>query len=500
MVGPLQISHFWGVLLAGAAAVMPVTGQEAAATWKVEPLVALNSPLPGGGTALELGDVHPLGEGAFAFWAKAGEKQWVLCRWKAGRMERVLQERVEFKPPGCAAPSTIQYSIGGMTVPTASLAGSKTLFLEARGGFRPNAILEVTDTAVRKVVAEGDPGPQGSTVEKVQLGNVDGGWALVRIVTGKPHKGSQWVLWDGGALRPVIASGDEIVPGQRVKGDVASSLLPDQRPILDGDRVWLPVGVEGAPFPCGFFEFAPGGNRRLLALNDPIPGGQGTRVFQFGPFMGVGPGKAVVQLESKGEGFMSLKTGLYLLSLDGLQRVLSKEEIHKRIPGLQRMRWSAFPAGPRILLHLVATAGQGGGEFQSINHVFYLTDGVRTQEVLLPPKALPIGYPKGGGRALALWTEYLRPTSKPGGGTGYVVPLFSEGGKGASLWFDPQQPEAFREPPTLPTDQGAIHLGMVAAWLDEDRAVIRREGGLALCRRLKAGKPAGTRQETAPNP
>lgn len=487
MYRPMRVSPFVAFSLAGLAAAFPAPSQAAPPAWKVEPLVPLNTPLPGGGTALELGDVHALGQGAFAFWAKVGEKQWVLCRWKAGRLERVLQERVEFTPPGCAAPSTVQYSIGGMTVPTASLGGRESLFLEARGGMRPNAILELTDTALRKVVAEGDPGPQGSTVERVQLGNVDGHRALVRIVTGKPHKGSRWALWEGGALRTVIATGDEVAPGVRLKGDVASGLLLDQRPILAGEKVSLPVGLEGAPFPSGFFEFAPGGNRRLLALNDAIQGVPSARVFQFGPFQGVGPGKAILQLQSKGEGFLSLETGIYLLSEDGLRRVLSFEEIRKRIPGLERLRWTAFPAGPRTFLHVVATAGRD--IIQGVHHVFYLVDGTSAQELPLPPKALPVGYAKGGGRPSVLWVEYVRPVSIPRGGTGYVVPLHGEAGKGTFLWFDPQQPGAFRGPPALPTDEGGVHLGVVAAWLDGDRAVIRHQGGLALCHRARAEKP-----------
>lgn len=488
MIRPVQAHRIPGVFLIGLAAALPASGQEAPAPWKVEPLVALNAPLPGGGTVLELGDVHPLGEGAFAFWAKAGEKQWVLCRWKAGRVEQVLQERVEFTPPGCTAPSTIQYSIGGAKIPTPSLAGSESLFLEARASFRPNAILEVTGTSLRKVVAVGDPGPQGSTVEAVQLGNVDGTRALVRIVTGKPHKGSWWALWEGGALRPVIATGDEVVKEVRLKGDVGQCLPLGQRPLLSGERATLPVAVEGAPFPVAFFEFAPGGHRRLLALNDPIPGVPPARVFQFTRFEGAGPGRLMIELQSKGEGFLSLESGLYLLTEEGLRRLQFSPEIGKRLPGLQRMRWTVFPAEPRLLIQLVATTGKD--IIQEVHHVYYLADGARAQELVLPPKALPIGYSRGGSRSSALFGDYLRPTSMPGGGTGFAMPIYPEAGKGAAfLWFDPRQPEAFREPPTLPTDQGAISLGLVAAWLDGDRALIRHNGGLALCRRVNTRKP-----------
>ncbi|HUP48187.1 MAG TPA: hypothetical protein VNA04_05285 [Thermoanaerobaculia bacterium] len=444
--------------------------------WTMTEVIPRGAALPGGGSLTEVGTVYSLKDGAYAFWAKSGDKHWGLYLANGAGVSRLLVERTDLKLDGVPDSVSVQYQPGGLYIPTEMVFSNDVLYLETRRGRGNPAVLAVTAGGLTKILARGDtaPYPEGAVVASTKPLAADGGRLLLHYSTEKPKPGNHWAIWDGTSSRHVLSAGDEVLPGTRVRALYGSRWYMTRAvPTLVGDHIVADLEVEGGSYPRAIFDIGPGGARKLLAVGEVLPDNAARKIQGFTSVAAAGPDRFLVQLDSVGEGFMSLEvSSFYLYDHGKLRRVMTWKELNAELGSLEHVTWSAHFLGDLTILQIHPRPKVEGGSFFAVQDHFYLVDLETTKKV-----------EASGG---CCGHKAARRLATPSGSEGLIGGTRVVGYR----WLDAKAPERMQEPPAISTDKGEVSLGDVAAWLGTDKGVVVREGSLYLIERAAAGQPA----------
>ena len=156
-------------------------------------------------------------------------------------------------------------------------AGATIFVATVRGGATALGIFLTSGGAITKVAAQGDATPIGGTFQNFKLGRPSptpsGKVVFVAAVAG--GKASKAIfLVSQGAIRKVVALGDPTPIGGTFD-DI------DERPsVNDDETVVLTASIKGGPSSGGVFLFAKGALTKLVAEGDPAPiGGKFARSY-----------------------------------------------------------------------------------------------------------------------------------------------------------------------------------------------------------------------------
>lgn len=277
--------------------------------------------------------LNDAGAVAFAAAVAGGRAVEGIFTWSAGRVRAVVTT-------GTPAPGMPSSVLAGVDTPAINARGDVVFLATVRRGRESSeAILATRGGTLRKIVAQGDPAPAGGAFAAFgpPAINASGQVAFAAVVEGKAVPGGVFVA-TGDRVQMAVAAGEDTPIG----GIFAK--FSERIGLNDAGVIAFHGMLKFAPVDAAIFVVESGRTRAVSRLGDPAPGG-GT-IAHFGLWPAVGSTGAVVFAASIESGPTSV--AILLADPSGLTRVVA---VGDPLPGGDRIAsltlYPVVSVGPR---------------------------------------------------------------------------------------------------------------------------------------------------------
>lgn len=224
-------------------------------------VVAVREAVPGVGVLREFSDVafNDTDTVAFVGRIERGKVPRALLLASAGALKKVL---------GVGEPTPVGGQFAQITTPSLNSAGQMAFEGTIYGGGVPSGIFVVSESGVRKVVAEGDPSPLGGTFRDLALPLInDHGDVIFWAALDGAQLPSGLFLASQGTIEKVAARGDPAPGGGRLSY-IGLSYSFNRRGL-----VAFQAGLTDAVASAGIFLAEKGAVTAVVRVGDPTPVG-----------------------------------------------------------------------------------------------------------------------------------------------------------------------------------------------------------------------------------
>ena len=277
--------------------------------------------------------LNDAGAVAFAAAVAGGRAVEGIFTWSAGRVRAVVTT-------GTPAPGMPSSVLAGVDTPAINARGDVVFLATVRRGRESSeAILATRGGTLRKIVAQGDAAPAGGAFAAFgpPAINASGQVAFAAVVEGKAVPGGVFVA-TGDRVQMAVAAGEDTPIG----GIFAK--FSERIGLNDAGVIAFHGMLKFAPVDAAIFVVESGRTRAVSRLGDPAPGG-GT-IAHFGLWPAVGSTGAVVFAASIESGPTSV--AILLADPSGLTRVVA---VGDPLPGGDRIAsltlYPVVSVGPR---------------------------------------------------------------------------------------------------------------------------------------------------------